>query len=102
VIGQSYIFFRARPKSAPGPFHFSAGPESAEVALFDVDAIPFADLAFSSVDIVLRRWCRDKRRGQYSVHHGVIRKKPGADVRDPDAFDLHDSFQMAWQQGDVS
>jgi hypothetical protein len=36
------------------------------------------------------------------VHHGVIRKKPGADVRDPDAFDLHDSFQMAWQQGDVS
>jgi 8-oxo-dGTP pyrophosphatase MutT (NUDIX family) len=101
IIGQAYIFFRARPKDTSGPFSFAAGPESEEVALFDIDSIPFANLAFSSVHIVLKRWCADKRRGQYSMYHGVIRKKLGADIRDPAAFDVHDSFKMTVPDDDV-
>lgn len=94
VIGQAYILFRARLLP---PFHFGAGPESLEVALFAPDEIPFSELAFSSVDVTLQHWVSDSRRGSFGVHHGVIRKKPGASPRDRNAFEYRDNFELAVQ-----
>lgn len=47
---QSYIIFRAKLNTP----HFSPGPESSECALFDLDEIPFASLAFSSIFVTLK------------------------------------------------
>lgn len=91
VIGQAYIFFRARLAE---PYTFSSGPESQEVALFSPEDIPFDDIAFSSVYITLKRWVADRKRGMYSLHHGVIRKRPGASIRDQNAFQFVDSYQI--------
>ena len=84
---QSYLLFRAE---LAAPHTFAAGPESEEVALFAPEEIPFDSIAFSSIHLTLKQWVEDKRRGTYSSMHGVIRKKPGASYRDPDAFKLTD------------
>lgn len=89
VIGQTYMFFRGRLAE---PHTFGAGPESAEVRLFEAAEIPFEELAFSSVRLTLQQWVGDKAAGAYSRRHGVIRKKPGASYRDPDAFTFEDTF----------
>ena len=52
-IGQVQIIFRA---AFAGAAHFAAGPESAEVALFDWPDIPWAELAFPSVRWALHDW----------------------------------------------
>jgi ADP-ribose pyrophosphatase YjhB (NUDIX family) len=54
-IGQVQIIFRARFANPDVP-HFAAGPESEEVALFTWDDIPWADLAFPSVQWALQAW----------------------------------------------
>lgn len=51
-IGQVQVIFRAR-LAEPG---FAAGPESLEVALFAWDEIPWAEIAFPSVEWALRDW----------------------------------------------
>ena len=51
-IGQVQLLFRAR-LAEPG---FAPGPESLEVAWFDWDAIPWAEIAFPSVHWALRHW----------------------------------------------
>lgn len=91
VIGQAYIFFRA---NLAEPYTFSSGPESEDVALFSPEEIPFNSIAFSSVYITLKRWVDDRKRGMYSLHHGVIRKKPGASIRDQSAFQFVDSYEV--------
>lgn len=91
AIGQAYIFFRAH---LAAPFTFTSGPESEEVALFSPEDIPFDSIAFSSVYVTLKRWVDDRKRGTYSLHHGVIRKKPGAAIRDQNAFKLMDTYQV--------
>lgn len=50
-ISQVQLFFRARLVSA-----IAVGPESAEVALFDWDDIPWADIAFPTVTEALQHW----------------------------------------------
>ena len=92
VIGQTYLIYRA---SLRPPHTFSAGPESADVQLFDADAIPWKELAFSSVYMTLQKWVQDKAAGRYSMQQGVIRKKAGASPRDPDAFEFGEKFSMA-------
>jgi ADP-ribose/FAD diphosphatase len=72
------------------PHTFAAGPESEAVELFHPEEIPFDSIAFSSIHLTLKQWVEDKKRGTYSSLHGVIRKKPGADYRDPKAFKLTD------------
>ncbi len=53
-IGQVQIIYRARfAGAAPS---FAAGPESAEVALFAWDEIPWASIAFPSVHWALAAW----------------------------------------------
>jgi ADP-ribose pyrophosphatase YjhB (NUDIX family) len=54
-ISQVQLIYRAT-LAEPG---FAAGPESLEVALFDWDEIPWADLAFPSV-----RWALDDYRAR--------------------------------------
>jgi ADP-ribose/FAD diphosphatase len=88
---QTYIFFRG---SLAAPHTFSAGPESSDVQLFHPDDIPYDQLAFSSVYLTLRRWQADKSRGSYTLAHGVIRKRPGASYRDPNAFEYQESYEV--------
>lgn len=57
-ISQVQIFYRARLADPA----IAAGPESAEVALYHWDAIPFDQLAFPSVRWALEDW--RARRGQ--------------------------------------
>jgi hypothetical protein len=86
---QSYLIFRAELAT---PHSFAPGPESQEVALFAPEDIPFDSIAFSSIHLTLVQWIDDKKRGQYSCRHGVIRKKAGASPRDPNASSLTDCF----------
>ena len=60
-IGQIQLIFRAG-FAEPGAPRFAAGPESAEVALFGWDAIPWDALAFPSVHWSLADWRRAEGR----------------------------------------
>ncbi|MBN8926743.1 MAG: NUDIX hydrolase [Rhodospirillales bacterium 69-11] len=53
-IGQVQVIFRARFRDDMP--RFAAGPESAEVALFAWDQIPWDDIAFPSVHWALQAW----------------------------------------------
>jgi hypothetical protein len=67
---QSYILFRAQ---LAAPFTFSAGTESLEVGLFEPSAIPWGEIAFSSVAITLRSFVADMASGSWHIHHGASR-----------------------------
>jgi ADP-ribose/FAD diphosphatase len=95
---QAYILFRAKLAS---PFTFSSGPESLEVELFDPAAIPFDQIAFSSVSITLQHYLQDMASGQWHLHHGVIDKVPGAAPNDPASFQLRDHFSVPVAQGQL-
>jgi ADP-ribose pyrophosphatase YjhB (NUDIX family) len=56
-IGQVQVIFRARFADAGRP-RFAAGAESLEVALFPWQRIPWADIAFPSVNWALHAWQR--------------------------------------------
>ncbi|KAG2492456.1 hypothetical protein HYH03_009397 [Edaphochlamys debaryana] len=92
MIGQAYILFRA---SLAPPYTFSSGPESLEVALFEPSAIPFEELAFSSVSTTLRLYLEDLRTGSFRFHHGVIDKRPGSLPNDPGAFVVRDHMALS-------
>ena len=81
AISQTYIFFRATLASPDG---HSPGTESLETKLFDVDDIPFNQIAFSSVKIVLDCYLQDLKKGSYSYHHGTILKQPEVSADSPD------------------
>ncbi len=51
-ISQIHVFYRARLRSPD----FAPGPESAEVALFDWDGIPWDDMAFPSITWALKKF----------------------------------------------
>lgn len=60
-INQVYFFLRARLLNAD----FHAGTESLEVKLFTPEAIPWDELAFSSVYETLRCFCDDVTKGAF-------------------------------------
>ncbi len=61
---QVHVMFRAKlPRPA-----FGAGAESLEVMLCDEAEVPWADIAFKSVDFALRRYFEDRARG-VEAHH---------------------------------
>lgn len=68
-IGQVYTLFRARMR---GP-EFAAGPESLEVAWFDLDALPFGELAFPVIEVALRLFLDDLEGGDHHLHLGQLR-----------------------------
>lgn len=70
-ISQIYMFFRADLASPS----FSAGPESADVQLFEESQIPWDELAFPVVRDTLRHYFSDRPAGAFPVRVGDIRYK---------------------------
>lgn len=63
-VGQVYMVFRGRMVTP----EFRAGEESLDVRLFNRDAIPWDDIAFSVVKDALRRYVEDAIHGTFRVH----------------------------------
>ena len=61
---QVHMMFRARLLDT----NFGVGPESLEVRLYDESEIPWADIAFLSVEFALRRYLEDRRAGRELLH----------------------------------
>jgi len=68
-IGQIYKVYRARLMGS----HFTTTPESNEVKVVSVPEIPWADLAFPSVNTALRLYVNDiENGGEHRVHTGSV------------------------------
>ncbi len=67
-ISQIYLFYRAELTTPK----YSAGFESAEVALFEKDEIPWDDLAFPVVRQTLEHYFNDRNNGVYPVRTADI------------------------------
>jgi ADP-ribose pyrophosphatase YjhB (NUDIX family) len=61
---QVHVFYRARLKDIA----FAPGEESLDVALFAPEAIPWADIAFKTVEMTLRHWIEDRSQGRFGFH----------------------------------
>jgi ADP-ribose pyrophosphatase YjhB (NUDIX family) len=61
---QVHVMFRARLLDP----NVGIGPESLEVGLFDEQDIPWAEMAFRSVEFALRRYLDDRRTGREDLH----------------------------------
>ncbi len=96
LISQSYLIFRATLQVADGEGP-SPGDETLETRLFDVDALPFDEIAFSSMKIILQDfYLEDLKRGRYSFHHGTIDKHAGVVGHSARAnFTLRDYTRLA-------
>jgi ADP-ribose pyrophosphatase YjhB (NUDIX family) len=70
---QVHVMFRAQ---LPVP-QFAAGAESLEVILCEEAAIPWADIAFLSVEFALRRYLDDRRRRVEEHHFTTIDLRRG-------------------------
>jgi ADP-ribose pyrophosphatase YjhB (NUDIX family) len=69
-INQVYVFYLARVAK----LDFGPGPESTEVALFDLDQIPWDDLAFPVVTVALKDYLADLETGQFPVRNQMMDK----------------------------
>ena len=67
-FNQVHLFYIAE---LPQP-DFHPTSESSEVALFDLDQIPWDELAFSSVTKALKFFLADHASGQYGFHEDTI------------------------------
>lgn len=67
-VSQVYMVFRGKMKEKK----FGAGEESLEVELFDLDQIPWTEMAFQVIHETLRLYSQDRTTGQYPVHVGTI------------------------------
>ena len=70
-ISQIYMFFRADLTNPS----FSAGPESADVQLFEESQIPWDVVAFPVLRDTLRQYFHDRSAGDFPVRVGDIRYK---------------------------
>jgi ADP-ribose pyrophosphatase YjhB (NUDIX family) len=61
---QVHVMFRAVLRTP----EFGAGAESLEVGLYRPQDIPWADIAFPSIDFALRRYLEDRDRGLEGLH----------------------------------
>ena len=71
-IGQVYLVFRGRMKSP----QFKAGPESLDVRLFPLSAIPWETMAFPVVSEALRRYVADAKSGEFPLYLASLPDKP--------------------------
>lgn len=67
-ISQVYLFYKARLLDGT----YAAGAETAEVALFDEEEIPWDDLAFPVVRDTLQHYFQDRIHDHFRVHTGDI------------------------------
>jgi len=73
-VNQVHLYYLAKvlgPQLAPGP-------ESLEAAFFDLDKIPWRELAFRTVSTTLEHYLQDRNAGHFATHHYAI------DLRFPD------------------
>ena len=67
-IGQIYVLFKGDLQDGK----FGAGDESLECGLFTEDEIPWANLAFPSVERTLRHYFQDRKQGAFTMHLETI------------------------------
>lgn len=65
---QSYRLYRGTLKP---PYGFSPGPETLETGLYAMRDIPFDEIAFSAIRVVLQQLADDLDQGSFRVHEGV-------------------------------
>lgn len=70
TVDQVYLFYLARVTREAIP----PGKETSEIAWFPLDAIPWSELAFRSVEFTLRRYVEDPESA--AVHLGSWRPHP--------------------------
>jgi ADP-ribose pyrophosphatase YjhB (NUDIX family) len=70
VVGAHQVHVMYRGRLVGG---YSAGAESTEVRVFDVEALPWDELAFRSVRAAFERYRDDHRDGRFRLHEMVIR-----------------------------
>lgn len=63
-INQVHLLYRARLLD----LEFRPGTESAEVALFAEEDIPWKQLAFRTISLTLRHYYEDRRSGSFGFH----------------------------------
>jgi ADP-ribose pyrophosphatase YjhB (NUDIX family) len=67
-VNQVYLIFIATLASGD----FGAGEETLEGRLFDEPTIPWDELAFPVIDMTLKRYFDDARRGEFPFHIGDV------------------------------
>lgn len=67
-INQVHLFYRGRLLSN----EYSAGEESLDAELFSPDDIPWADLAFRSIELCLKHYLSDRARGSFHFHENAL------------------------------
>lgn len=67
-INQVHLFYRGRLASPD----YLAGEESLEVALFSPEAIPWAELAFRTVELCLQRYLADRQFAHFGFHESEL------------------------------
>ncbi len=72
-INQVYMLFRSRMLDVD----FTPGKESLEVELFEVDAIPWEELAFPTIVHTLEYYQNDVQRGAFEFRMGDIVRAQG-------------------------
>ena len=81
-IDQVHLFYRARLRDGV----FSAGTESLETALFSEAEVPWDELAFRSVDLCLRAYFADRRKGVFVLHEIDLAPEPVSTTTGPGAY----------------
>ncbi|MDT7044212.1 NUDIX hydrolase [Candidatus Nitronereus thalassa] len=69
-VSQVYLVFRGTMKDPT----FGAGEESLEVQLFNLDQIPWTEMAFTVIEETLRLYSQDRATGQFPTHVGTIQR----------------------------
>jgi ADP-ribose pyrophosphatase YjhB (NUDIX family) len=67
-VSQVHLIYRARLLD----LNFAPGAESLEVALFAEADIPWAEIAFRTIDLTLRHFFADRKTGEFVTHTGAI------------------------------
>lgn len=67
-VSQVYMVFRAKMKDKK----FGVGEESLEVQLFDLNQIPWTEMAFQVIHETLRLYSQDRTNGEFPIHVGTI------------------------------
>lgn len=70
-ISQVYMIFLGELANTP-----VAGPESMEVGLFDEGQVPWDDLAFPLVGLMLKHYFKDRRCGTFALHEEHLGPMP--------------------------
>ena len=70
-INQIYVLYRAKLLD----LDFYAGPESLDVRLFHEEEIPWEKLAFKTIDVTLKHFFEDRKKGIFPTHNNVIAKR---------------------------